>query len=94
MKSSATPFFHLCLSATDRQEQNLETWAKASILCMNLTAFVHKPPFERVGFWGFARNSMWFNRLLESTHSTQIRKSNLKYPVDLRRSAELKSGTL
>ncbi|KER28532.1 hypothetical protein T265_04666 [Opisthorchis viverrini] len=58
------------------------------------TAFVDKPPFERIGFWGFARNSTWFNRLLESIYSTQIRKSNLKYPVDLRRSAELESGTL
>ncbi|KER29699.1 hypothetical protein T265_03716 [Opisthorchis viverrini] len=38
-----------------------------------------KPPFEIIGFWGFARNSTWYNRLLESIHSTQIRKSNLKY---------------
>ncbi|KER20949.1 hypothetical protein T265_10606 [Opisthorchis viverrini] len=33
------------------------------------TAFVDKPPFERIGLWGFARNPTGFNRLLESIYS-------------------------
>ncbi|KER29033.1 hypothetical protein T265_04222 [Opisthorchis viverrini] len=37
--------------------------------CTYGTAFVDKPPFERIGFRGFARNSTWFNRLLESIYA-------------------------
>ncbi|KAG5454460.1 hypothetical protein CSKR_113125 [Clonorchis sinensis] len=40
-------------------------------VCSFDTAFVDKPPFERFGFWGFARNSTWSNRLLETIYTFQ-----------------------
>ncbi|KAG5453268.1 hypothetical protein CSKR_108475 [Clonorchis sinensis] len=52
--------------------------------CPEVTAFVDKPPFERFGFWGFARNSTWSNRLLETVYNAIKQMANSKPGVDLR----------